>query len=67
MKLCGKLKSSKTHTCNHWYQGTISLTNRIRLCILDMCDQFSQLHVRMQAISSLAPKLSYWYFVCHLH
>ena len=21
----------------HWYQWTISLTNRIRLCILDMC------------------------------
>ena len=22
----------------HWYQWTISLTNRIRLCILDMCE-----------------------------
>ena len=22
----------------HWYQGTIGLTNRIRLCILDMCE-----------------------------
>ena len=21
----------------HWYQWTISLTNRIRLCLLDMC------------------------------
>ena len=21
----------------HWYQWTIGLTNRIRLCILDMC------------------------------
>ena len=23
---------------NHWYQWTIGLTNRIRLCILDMCE-----------------------------
>ena len=22
----------------HWYQGTIGLTNRIGLCILDMCE-----------------------------
>ena len=26
----------------HWYQWTISLTNRIRLCILDMCEELTK-------------------------
>ena len=24
----------------HWYQWTIGLTNRICLCVLDMCEKF---------------------------
>ena len=26
----------------HWHQWTISLTNRIRLCLLDMCGSFGE-------------------------
>ena len=30
------------HQSNHWYQWTIGWTNRIRLCILDVCATFAR-------------------------
>ena len=36
----------------HWYQWTISLTNRIRLCILDMCGYLRE----MSAYGNVKPR-----------
>ena len=40
----------------HWYQWTISLTNRIRLCILDMCEGLGRPYTGTGQIQNLAVK-----------
>ena len=43
----------------HWYQWTISLTNRIRLCILDMCASKGGSHY---IVGIFIPFSNFYYF-----
>ena len=52
----------------HWYQWTISLTNRIRLCILDMCVNNSSASVFKPQLAKLACSVSVmWRSIDRLH